>query len=80
MTTQHDPPREQANHVLATLRHRAAVQEAVGVLAVWGSCDQAQARAELGEQPTPATVAAEAARVAAITDASADNRADPDWQ
>jgi Fe-S cluster assembly iron-binding protein IscA len=80
MTAQHDPPSERAQQLLATLRHRAAAQEAVGVLAVWGGCDQVQARAELAEQPTTATVAAEAARVAAISDAGADDRADPDWQ
>jgi hypothetical protein len=79
MTAQHDSSSEQARHLLATLRHRTAVQEAVGLLTVWGDCDQAGARAELGGQRTTATVAAEAARLAAITDAAADNRADPDW-
>jgi hypothetical protein len=64
--------------LLARLRQRAAVSEAVGILQVWHACGQQQARADLYAEFRASGPSGEAARIIAVVDAAADGRADPD--
>ncbi len=70
--TGHDEDRAAlAARMVTALSRRTALEEAVGVLRCWHDCGTAQARLDLVDD--------EVARVAAVVDADADGRADPDW-
>jgi hypothetical protein len=56
-----------------------ALDEAVGIRGAWQGCDTGQARENLLADEGFAGQHAEAARIAAIVDAQAEGRTDPDW-
>lgn len=72
---------ELARSVLRALHGRVAREEAVGVLQSWQRCDMGEARRTLADGKGGASRLgqdSEAARVAAIIEADARGRADPD--
>jgi hypothetical protein len=80
-TSAHGPPDlvAAARRITAWVRLRAEFHEAVGIAQVWG--DEGPVHALTYSARHSATeCTAEAARVRAIVDAAADNRADPDWR
>jgi hypothetical protein len=58
---------------------RAALDEAVGILSCWQRCGTGQARRNLVDLGDLVGRDAEVARMAAVVDARADGRADPDY-
>ncbi|HEV2087694.1 MAG TPA: hypothetical protein VGR21_05230 [Cryptosporangiaceae bacterium] len=68
-----------ARHLVAAVHGRAALDEAVGVLRYWGDCGAQQARQQLYAGHGARGRQIEAARVAAVVDAAADRRGDPEW-
>jgi hypothetical protein len=68
-----------AGRIAHAMADRAAMSEAVGIMRSWHRCDTAQARQNLADNSGADGQDAEAARVAAIVDAQADGRTDPDW-
>jgi hypothetical protein len=79
------PPDERAEQLAVAARlagvvtRRAALEEAVGILSCWQRCDTGQARQNLVESGDLVGQDAEVARMAAVVDARADGRADPDY-
>jgi hypothetical protein len=63
----------------SSLARRAALDEAVGALSCWEHCDATQARRDIVAPEHLDDQDAEVARVAAIVDARAEGRGDPDW-
>jgi hypothetical protein len=72
-------PSAVVRRVTSSLARRAARDEAVGVLSCWQHCDATQARRDLVARERLDDQDAEVARVAAIVNARADGRGDPDW-
>jgi hypothetical protein len=64
--------------LLEQLRAHGAVDEAVGILQARRACSRRQAREDLGLRRGAAGMGAEARRMIAVVDASADGQADPD--
>ena len=67
-----------AQVLLDRMRRRATLSEGVGILQVWRLCRQQQARDELYAEHGGAGQGAEACRMIAVVDATADGRADPE--
>lgn len=81
MATPDQHPREaSARRLLTRLRLRTALNEGVGILQVWNTCGQQQARDQLLADNGTAGQDAEAGRMIALVNATADNSADPDAQ
>ena len=76
-TSAHSPPdlTAAARRIADWVRLRADFHEAVGIAQVWGDEGSTYSTRHSATECT-----AEAARVRAIVDAAADNRADPDWR
>jgi hypothetical protein len=68
-----------AGRLVHAVVRRATVAEAVGVMRCWQRCDTTQARRTLTENVGCEGQEAEAVRMAAIIDALADGRTDPEW-
>jgi hypothetical protein len=69
-----------AGRIVHAMARRAAMSEAIGIVRCWQGCDAMQARRDLVDNGgDTAGQDAEAARVAALVDAMAERRADPDW-
>jgi GAF domain-containing protein len=68
-----------ARRLVDALARRTALDEAVGILSCWQRCDTVQARHNLVKRGAVVGQDAEVARMAAVVDAQADGRADPDW-
>jgi hypothetical protein len=68
-----------ARRLLSLVRQRTALDEATGILMVWGNCGRAEARATLRAPYGRAGETLEAARLLAVVDSAADSGADPDW-
>lgn len=68
-----------ARRITEAVVRRAAVNEGVGVLQCWSGGDSRQARQELYDRHGVGGPEAEAVRVAAVVDADANGRADPEW-
>jgi hypothetical protein len=68
-----------AARLVGAVTRRAALDEAVGILSCWQRCDTRQARQNLAELGNLVGQDAEVARMAAVVDARADGRADPDY-
>jgi hypothetical protein len=67
-----------ARDLLERMHRRATLSEGVGILQAWRLCRQQQARDELYAEHGGAGQGAEARRMIAVVDASADGRADPE--
>lgn len=67
-----------ARRVLARVTLRTTLNEGVGILQAWNICEQRQARDELLAEHGRAGQDAEAQRMIAVVDATANGRADPD--
>ncbi|MFJ8965999.1 hypothetical protein ACIRG5_42075 [Lentzea sp. NPDC102401] len=65
-----------AQRLVDAIARRAALHEAMGVVQAWGGDDVLE---RLGAQRSSAECEAEVARVNAVVDAAAEQRADPDW-
>jgi hypothetical protein len=79
VATPDQPPREaSACRLLTRLRHRTALNEGVGILQVWNTCEQQQARDQLLADNGTSGQDAEASRMIALVNAVADNSTDPD--
>lgn len=79
MATPNQHPREASAHRLLTrLRLRTALNEGVGILQVWNICEQQQARDQLLTDHGTSGQDAEAGRMIALVNATADNGVDPD--
>ncbi|MDX8034065.1 hypothetical protein SK803_27935 [Lentzea sp. BCCO 10_0856] len=63
-----------ARRLVEAIARRAALHEAVGVVQAWGGGLE-----RLRDQQDDADREAEVARVNAVIDAAAEQRADPDW-
>jgi hypothetical protein len=68
-----------ARRVTHAVVRQTAFDEAVGVESCRQSCGPVQARRNLVERDGSAEREAEVDRLAALVDARADGRADPDW-
>lgn len=66
--------------LLDNLARGAARAEGVGILRSWRNCSTGQARRDLYGEHGSHGQDAEAARLAAVVDADARGRADPDWR
>jgi hypothetical protein len=79
MTRGSDSWREaSARRLLTRLRLRTALNEGVGILQTWNLCEQQEARAQLLSEHGSAGQDAEADRMIAFVNATADGRTDPD--
>ncbi|MFC0111478.1 hypothetical protein [Kibdelosporangium aridum] len=67
-----------ARRLLTRLRQRTALNEGVGILQAWNLCQQQEARDRLLSEHGRAGQDAEADRMIAFVDATANRRADPD--
>jgi hypothetical protein len=67
-----------ARHLLERMQRRTTLSEGVGILQVWRSYRQQQARDELYAKHGGTGQGAEACRMIAVVDAAADSRADPE--
>jgi chorismate mutase len=65
-----------AQRLVDAIARRAALHEAVGIMRAWGGDDVLE---RLCDQHSDAEREAEIARVSAVVDAAAEQRADPDW-
>jgi hypothetical protein len=80
-TSAHGPPDlTAARRITDRVRLRAEFHEAVGIAQVWGDEGPVHALTAYSARHSATECTAEAARVRAIVDAAADNRADPDWR
>ena len=79
MSTPHQDAREQAAHrLLHRLHQRTTLNEGIGILQSWHGCEQQQARDRLRDANGSTGQNAEAVRMIAVVDATADDHADPD--
>lgn len=67
-----------ARRLLSRLRQRTELNEGVGILQSWNVCDQQDARDQLLSQHGRSGQDAEAHRMIAFIDATANRRTDPD--
>jgi hypothetical protein len=68
-----------ARRLSHALARQTAFDEAVGIVSCWQGCGPVQARRNLVGHDGAAEQDAEVDRLAALVDARADGRADPDW-
>lgn len=74
-----EPARDAAaRSLLRRLRLRTTLNEGVGILGVWQVCAPQQARDHLRAEHDRTGQDAEATRLIAVVNATADDRADPD--
>jgi hypothetical protein len=79
MRTPDQDARERAARLLLhRLQQRASLNEGIGILQTWNDCEQQQARDQLRTDNGVAGQNAEADRMIAVVNATADDTADPD--
>jgi hypothetical protein len=79
MCTPDQNTRERAAHqLLHRLEQRTALNEGIGILQTWNDCEQQQARDQLRTDNGVTGQNAEADRMIAVVNATADDTADPD--